>query len=92
MRDHPRFGFVGPRYMNVSPGGLPGVADQNTHRILLINRTAPADGGALVGVLCNGAPRLDPNTFDDPEGLAFDGARYFIADSDNNRIVVKWWC
>ena len=25
--------------------------------------------------------------FDDPEGVAVDGNRYFFSDSDNNRIV-----
>lgn len=84
--DHPKFGFVGPRYLDVTEAGLLVVADQDAHRILLIDPEAP-DGGALLGVLGDGMPGLGPNRFDDPEGIAVDGNRYFISDSDNNRIV-----
>ena len=84
--DHPKFGFVGPRYMDIDAGGRLIVADQDAHRILLIDPDAP-EGGALLGVLGDGAPGIGPNKFDDPEGVLVDGGRYFFADSDNNRIV-----
>jgi DNA-binding beta-propeller fold protein YncE len=84
--DHPKFGFVGPRYLDVTEAGHLVVADQDAHRILLIDPEAP-DGGALLGVLGDGMPGLGPNRFDDPEGVAVDANRYFISDSDNNRIV-----
>ena len=84
--DHPKFGFVGPRYMDIDAGGRLIVADQDAHRILLIDPEGP-DGGTLLGVLGDGAPGIGPNKFDDPEGVLVDGGRYFFADSDNNRIV-----
>jgi streptogramin lyase len=80
----PKFGFVGPRYLDVTPTGLLVVADQDAHRILLIN---PEGEGTLLGVLGDGSPGLGPNKFDDPEGVAVDGSHYYFADSDNNRIV-----
>lgn len=83
--DDPKFGFVGPRYLDVTDFGHLVVADQDAHRILLIDPTQP--GGALLGVLGDGQPGLGPGKFDDPEGIAVDGNRYFISDSDNNRIV-----
>lgn len=84
--DHAKFGFLGPRYLDVTEFGHIVVADQDAHRILLIDPDAP-EGGALLGVLGDGSPGLGPNRFDDPEGIAVDGDRYFISDSDNNRIV-----
>jgi sugar lactone lactonase YvrE len=62
------------------------VADQDAHRIVLIDPDAP-DGGSLLGVLGDGTPGMGPNRFDDPEGVAVDGNRFFFSDSDNNRIV-----
>lgn len=84
--DDGKFGFLGPRYLDVTETGLLVVADQDAHRVLLIDPDA-ADGGRLLGVLGDGRPGLGPNRFDDPEGVAVDGNRYFISDSDNNRIV-----
>ncbi len=84
--DAPKFGFIGPRYLDVTPFGHLVVADQDAHRILLIDPEAP-EGGALIGVLGDGIPGMGPNKFDDPEGVAVDGNRYFFSDSDNNRIV-----
>ena len=84
--DHPRFGFVGPRYMDVTETGLLVVTDQESHRVLLIDPEGP-DGGTLLGVIGDGLPGLGPGRFDDPEGVAVDGNRYFISDSDNNRVV-----
>ncbi|MEQ9040415.1 MAG: NHL repeat-containing protein [Silicimonas sp.] len=84
--DDRKFGFVGPRYMDVTEFGHLVVADQDAHRILLIDPEAP-EGGALLGVLGDGTPGMGPNLFDDPEGVAVDGNRFFISDSDNNRIV-----
>ena len=81
-----KFGFVGPRYLDVTEFGHLVVADQDAHRILLIDPDAP-DGGALLGVLGDGQPGMGPGKFDDPEGVAVDGNRYFFSDSDNNRIV-----
>ena len=79
------FNFAGPRYLDVTPAGLLVVADQDAHRVLLID---PGQGsGALIGVLGDGSPGLGPNKFDDPEGVAVDGPHYYISDSDNNRIV-----
>ena len=82
----PKFGFIGPRYLDVTESGHLVVADQDAHRILLIDPDAP-DGGALLGVLGDGMPGIGPNKFDDPEGVAVDGNRFFFSDSDNNRIV-----
>ncbi|NNF91854.1 MAG: hypothetical protein HKM96_10740 [Boseongicola sp.] len=84
--DDPKFGFRGPRYLDVTLSGQLVIADQNAHRILLIDPEG-ADGGTLVGVLGDGAPGMGPGKFDDPEGVAVDGNRYFFSDSDNNRIV-----
>ncbi|MGJ8583841.1 MAG: NHL repeat-containing protein [Marinosulfonomonas sp.] len=84
--DSAKFGFVGPRYMDMDEFGFLIVADQDAHRILKIDPDAP-EGGRLVGVLGDGQPGLGPNKFDDPEGVVVRGNRYFIADSDNNRIV-----
>lgn len=84
--DHPKFGFVGPRYLDVTEFGFLVVADQDAHRILLINPDGP-DGGTLIGVLGDGTPGLGPNLFDDPEGVLVDGTRFYISDSDNNRVV-----
>ena len=82
----PKFGFIGPRYLDVTEFGHLVVADQDAHRILLIDPEGP-DGGSLLGVLGDGIPGMGPNKFDDPEGVAVDGTRYFFSDSDNNRIV-----
>ncbi len=84
--DDPKFGFVGPRYMDIDEWGRLIVADQDAHRILLIDPTGP-DGGTLIGVLGDGAPGIGPGKFDDPEGALVIGDRYYFADSDNNRIV-----
>lgn len=84
--DHARFGFVGPRYLDVTDFGYLVVADQDAHHILLIDPEG-ADGGALLGVLGDGMPGVGPGKFDDPEGVEVDGSRFFFADSDNNRIV-----
>lgn len=84
--DSLEYGFFGPRYLDVTDYGHLIVADQDAHRILLIDPEAGEDG-ALLGVLGDGTPGLGPNKFDDPEGVAVDGSRYFFSDSDNNRIV-----
>lgn len=82
----PAFGFAGPRYLDVDSFGRLVVADQDAHRILMID--PDADGGAvLVGVLGTGWPGKGPNEFDDPEGVAIRGNEYFFSDSDNNRVV-----
>lgn len=84
--DATRFGFAGPRYLDIDPSGRLVVADQDAHRVLLIDPDG-SDGGTLLGVLGTGQPGEGPGEFDDPEGVAVQGNRYFIADSDNNRIV-----
>ena len=86
MINAPKFGFIGPRYLDVTEFGHLVVADQDAHRILLIDPEGP-EGGTLLGVLGDGKPGMGPNKFDDPEGVAVDGTRYFFSDSDNNRIV-----
>ena len=83
--NHAKFGFRGPRYMDITPGGHLVVADQDAHRILLIDPST--EDGTLLGVLGDGIPGLGPDKFDDPEGVAVDGNRYYFSDSDNNRIV-----
>ena len=84
--DHAKFGFLGPRYLDVTEFGHLVVADQEAHRILLIDPDGE-DGGAPLGVLGDGFPGMGPGKFDDPEGVEIDGTRFFFADSDNNRIV-----
>ncbi len=84
--DHPKFGFAGPRYLDVDDAGRLVVADQDAHRVLLIDPAGP-DGGTLIGVLGDGLPGEGPGKFDDPEGVAVHGSRYYISDSDNNRVV-----
>ncbi len=84
--DHEKYGFIGARYLDVDRYGRLVVADQDGHRVMMINPKAP-DGGRLIGVLGNGLPGLGPNLFDDPEGVAVKDNRYYISDSDNNRIV-----
>jgi len=84
--DHAKYGFIGPRYLDIDAFGRLIIADQDAHRILLIDPDGP-DGGTLLGVLGDGSPGRGPGKFDDPEGVVTDGARYWFADSDNNRIV-----
>ncbi len=78
----PDYGFVGPRYLATDELGRIVVADQDAHRMLLIE----ADG-ALVGTIGDGRPGEGPNMFDDPEGAAIDGSAFYFSDSDNNRVV-----
>ncbi len=84
--NHAKFGFAGPRYLDVTDFGHLVVADQDAHRVLLIDPDGSADG-ELLGVLGDGTPGLGPGKFDDPEGVAVDGNRFFFSDSDNNRIL-----
>lgn len=84
--DGPEFGFAGPRYLDIDSFGRLVVADQDAHRVLMIDPNG-ADGPALVGVLGSGWPGKGANEFDDPEGVAIRGNEYFISDSDNNRVV-----
>ena len=86
MLDDPKFGFAGPRYLDVDDFGRLVVADQDAHRILLIDPDGP-DGGTLLGVLGDGLPGKGPGRFDDPEGVLAIGSRYYFSDSDNNRVV-----
>lgn len=82
----PEFGFFGPRYLDVDTFGRLVVADQDAHRILMID--PDAEGGAvLLGVLGTGRPGKGANQFDDPEGVAIRGNEYYFSDSDNNRVV-----
>ena len=84
--NHAKFGFVGPRYLDVTDFGYLVVADQDAHRILMIDPDQSSEG-VLLGVIGDGVPGLGPGKFDDPEGVAVDGNRYFFSDSDNNRVV-----
>ncbi len=84
--DHAKFGFLGPRYLDIDYLGRIVVADQDSHRILMIDPKGE-DGGTLLGVIGDGSPGMGPGKFDDPEGVAIFGNQYFFADSDNNRIV-----
>lgn len=84
--DHSKYGFAGPRYLDIDAFGRLIVADQDAHRILMIDPNGP-DGGSLLGVIGDGSPGAGPNKFDDPEGVAVRGNRYFFSDSDNNRVV-----
>ena len=84
--DDAKFGFVGPRYLDFDGFGRIVVADQEAHRVLLIDPDGP-DGGSLIGAIGNGLPGKGPGQFDDPEGVAVKDGRFFISDSDNNRIV-----
>lgn len=81
--DDPAFGLRGPRYMDIDPFGRLVVADQDAHRILLIDPVAER----LLGVIGDGTPGIGPGRFDDPEGVVIRGSTYYFADSDNNRIV-----
>ena len=78
----PVYGWLGPRYLDIDKAGRLVVADQDAHRILLIEKD-----GTLVGVIGDGLPGVGPNKFDDPEGVDIWGPAYYFADSDNNRIV-----
>ena len=80
------YGFLGPRYLTFDEGGRIAVADQESHRVLLIDPGA-GPSGVLVGVLGTGEAGLGPDLFDDPEGVVASGNRYFVSDSDNNRVV-----
>lgn len=84
--DDPKYGFAGPRYLDIDGLGRLVVADQDAHRILLIDPDAE-QGGSLLGVLGSGTPGEGPNLFDDPEGVAVRGNNFYFSDSDNNRIV-----
>ena len=81
--DDPKYGFVGPRYLDIDDFGRLIVADQDAHRILMIDPLT----GDLLGTLGDGTPGIGPGKFDDPEGVAVRGNTYWFADSDNNRIV-----
>lgn len=78
-----KYGFVGPRYMDVEQDGILVVADQDAHRVLRIDPIS----GAVLGIIGTGTPGEGPNLLDDPEGVAIRGSEYYFADSDNNRIV-----
>jgi DNA-binding beta-propeller fold protein YncE len=80
--DGPQYGWSGPRYLDIDPLDRIVVADQDAHRILMIEKD-----GTLVGVLGTGVPGEGPNRFDDPEGVEIAESTYYFADSDNNRIV-----
>jgi DNA-binding beta-propeller fold protein YncE len=84
--DDPKFGFVGPRYLDVDDFGRLIVADQDAHRVLMIDPNGE-EGGSLLGVIGTGSPGKGPNLLDDPEGVAVHGNQYYFSDSDNNRIV-----
>lgn len=84
--NHPEFGFIGPRYMDIDDFGRLVVADQDAHRVLMIDPSQP-EGSRVIGVIGDGTPGMGPGKFDDPEGVAIRGNSYFFADSDNNRIV-----
>jgi len=84
--DARKFGFVGPRYLDIDDFGRLVVADQDAHRVLMIDPNL-GEGGTLLGVIGDGSPGLGPNKLDDPEGVEIFGSQYFFADSDNNRIV-----
>ena len=79
----PAYGFLGPRYLDIDDFGRLVVADQDAHRVLLIEPLS----GEVIGVIGDGTPGMGPGLFDDPEGVAVVGNAYFFADSDNNRIV-----
>lgn len=81
--DDPKYGFIGPRYLDIDDFGRLVVADQDAHRVLLIDPLT----GDLEGVIGDGFPGLGANKFDDPEGVAVHGNTYYFSDSDNNRIV-----
>lgn len=84
--DDPKYGFIGPRYMDFDDFGRMVVADQDAHRVLLID-PGTEGSGSLLGVLGTGQPGMGTNQFDDPEGVVVWNNSYFISDSDNNRIV-----
>ena len=81
--DDPKYGFVGPRYLDFDDFGRIVVSDQDAHRVLLIEPVS----GDLLGVIGDGGPGLGPGKFNSPEGVAARGSTYYIADSDNNRVV-----
>ena len=79
----PDFGMIGPRYLDFDDFGRLVVADQDAHRILLID----PEKELLLGTIGDGTPGLGPGLFDDPEGVTVRGSNYYFSDSDNNRIV-----
>lgn len=81
--DAPKYGFVGPRYLDVDDFGRLVVADQDAHRVLLIDPVS----GDLLGVMGDGTPGIGPFRFDDPEGVAVRGNSFYFSDSDNDRVV-----
>lgn len=81
--DDPKYGFIGPRYLDVDDFGRLVVADQDAHRVLMIDPVT----GDLLGVIGDGKPGRGPGKFDDPEGVAVRGNSYYFSDSDNDRVV-----
>ena len=71
--DDPVYGWLGPRYLDIDNAGRLVVADQDAHRILLIEKD-----GRLVGILGDGLPGSGPNKFDDPEGVDIWGPAYYF--------------
>ncbi|MDJ0825874.1 MAG: NHL repeat-containing protein [Rhodobacter sp.] len=81
--DDPKYGFIGPRYLDFDEFGRIVVADQEGHRVLMIDPLT----GDLIGILGDGSAGEGPGKFDDPEGVAVHGNTFFFSDSDNNRVV-----
>ncbi|MFT7595210.1 MAG: DNA-binding beta-propeller fold protein YncE [Paracoccaceae bacterium] len=81
--DDVKYGLIGPRYMDVDDFGRLVVADQDAHRVLMIDPVT----GDLIGVIGDDKPGIGPGKFDDPEGVAVRGNSFYFSDSDNNRVV-----
>jgi DNA-binding beta-propeller fold protein YncE len=81
--DGPQYRFAGPRYLDFDDFGRLVVADQDAHRVLLIDPVSDR----LLGAIGTGLPGDGLNELDDPEGVAVRGNSYYFSDSDNNRIV-----
>jgi len=81
--DDAKFGFAGPRYLDVDDFGRLVVSDRGANRVLLIDPLSRE----ILGVLGDGAPGIGPNKFNDPEGVAAHGNAYYFSDADNARVV-----
>ncbi len=80
----PKYGFKGPRYLDLAADGTLWVADKYTHRVLALD----PESGDIKTVIGSGEPGKGPGLFTTPEGVAVRGDLLWIADSGNNRVVL----
>lgn len=82
MIDDPALALGGPRYIDITPGGMILAADKYANRIKLID---PAGRGRLIAMLGDPAD-ADQTVFLRPNGAVADGALFYFADG-SGRVI-----